>query len=98
MSAHPEQSGATPGPWQAECRCGDWLVISSDDKNAVLYPNSVRGAKAEAFCRVAAAAPELLAAAKRALNIFKAQGESVRAGAVTGALADAIAKATGEQS
>lgn len=39
------------------------------------------------------AAPDLLAAAKRAINVLKAQGESTRSGNVLGALAAAIAKA-----
>ena len=40
-----------------------------------------------------AASGDLLAAAKRALNTFKAQGESVRPGNVLGALEAAVAKA-----
>lgn len=43
-----------------------------------------------------AAAPDLLTAAKRALAIFKSQGESVRPHNVLGALDHAIRKATGE--
>lgn len=47
--------------------------------------------------RIAAAARELLGAAKRALNTLKAQGEGVRPGNVLGALEAAIAKATGDE-
>lgn len=43
--------------------------------------------------RLISAAPDLLKAAKRALAVLKAQGESVRPGNVLGALAEAIAKA-----
>jgi hypothetical protein len=50
----------------------------------------------EANARLISAAPDLLKASKRALNVFKAQGESVRPGSVLGALADAINKAEGQ--
>lgn len=55
-------------------------------------PDSPRGDAEE---RLRDAAPDLLRAAKRALNVFKAQGESVRPGSVLGALDAAIAKAEG---
>ena len=48
------------------------------------------------LARMSAAAPALLKAAQRALAVLKAQGESVRPGAVTGALDAAIRAATGE--
>lgn len=45
-----------------------------------------------------AAAGELYKAAQRALNVLKAQGESVRPGSVLGALDSALRKARGEAS
>jgi len=48
----------TRGPWLAECRVGDWLVISEADTYAVAYPNSPRGDQAEANARLIAAVPE----------------------------------------
>ncbi len=50
----------------------------------------------EANARLIAAAPELLAAARRALNVLKATGESVRPGNALGALDAAIAKASAQ--
>ena len=50
----------------------------------------------EANARLIAAAPELLAAARRALNVLKATGESVRPGNALGALEAAIAKASAQ--
>lgn len=52
----------TPGPWLAECRCGDWLVVSEFDTYAIAYPNPPRGAEIEANARLIAAAPEILEA------------------------------------
>src|SRR5690606_21727251 len=59
----------TPGPWEAECRSGDWVAISARDKNAVAWPNRPRGNEVEANVRLIAAAPELLEALQRLVEI-----------------------------
>lgn len=61
----------TPGPWEAECRSGDWVVISARDKNAVAWPNRPRGNEVEANVRLIAAAPELLEALQDAVEYLK---------------------------
>ena len=60
----------TPGPWEAECRSGDWVAISARDKNAVAWPNRPRGNEVEANVRLIAAAPELLEALIKLSNAY----------------------------
>lgn len=93
----------TPGPW-AVCTVAPnpyWFVgrsIGAANPNdgrricdlPVLASNDMNVANG----RLIAAAPELLYAAKRALNVLKAQGETPTKGNVLGALQFAIDKAT----
>jgi hypothetical protein len=97
----------TPGPWHVHD--GRYTEIFRPKRTVFAWPDGdpSYGPVAVAFCdfhtpeiaeanaRLIAAAPDLLAAAKRALNVFKSQGESVRPGNVLGALEAAIAKAEG---
>jgi len=83
----------TPGPLVA-------LRINDTAKPyAVINPRGPHGDEIvggyinEADAHLYAAAPDLLRAAKRALGVLKAQGESVRPGNALGALDAAIAKA-----
>lgn len=85
MTAH------TPGPWLAECKCGDWLVVSEADTSAIAYPNYPRGDQVEANVRLIAAAPELLAFITEWLS---RQGNDVNY--MTEKARAAIAKAKGE--
>lgn len=50
------------GPWLAECRVGDWLVVDEQDTYAVAYPNQCRGNEAKRICLLLAAAPDMLRA------------------------------------
>ena len=59
----------TPGPWQttkAGYRCGD-LVLPVSDARSICQVSTAH-AEHEANARLIAAAPELLAALKRAIN------------------------------
>jgi len=60
----------TPGLWEAECRSGDWVVISARDKKAVAWPNRPRGNEVEANMRLIAAAPDLLEALKGMIEVY----------------------------
>ena len=80
---------------------GRYIVTANEDgsvpfgsKVAATLSDGDHVASTLSLVSQANAAADLLAAAKRALNTFKAQGESVRPGNVLGALEAAIAKAT----
>jgi hypothetical protein len=94
------QFSHTPGPWVA---VGEWVEhpdsdipdICRCDPEAMDQEHLGRSYfEAAANARLIAAAPELLAAAQRALRVLKTQGESVRPSNVLGALEAAIQKAT----
>lgn len=75
---------------QAKGEDGKWLEI------AVLRGEEPYAAsKGVANARLIAAAPDLLSAARRALNVLRTQGESVRPGNVLGSLQAALTKAKG---
>lgn len=88
----------TPGPWSAERSplndSNVFMAVSAGDRGDVVYV-TLRQIEVEANAHLIAAAPELLAAARRALAVLKATGESVRSGNALGALDAAIAKAEG---
>lgn len=85
----------TPAPWRlVRCACGDPVCKRWGTSNGTFYQGI---GYEEADSHLVAAAPELYAAAKRALAVLKAQGESVRSGSVVGALDIALRKARGER-
>lgn len=61
--------------------------------SATVQANNGHKVDTAAIARQMVAAPDLLAAAKRALNVLKGQGESIRPSNVLGALDAAIRKA-----
>lgn len=89
----------TPGPWEPECRSGDWVVISARDKNAVAWPNRPRGNEVEANVRLIAAAPDLLEALQSIADCCNedhtARDYASRQAEIRGIARAAIAKATG---
>lgn len=99
----------TPGPWTARAFSsvvGCPITAQPDrTKNTInlagVYgsqhdSDAERRAEIEANARLIAAAPDLLSAARRALAVLRATGESVRPKNALGALHDAIVKASGE--
>ena len=77
-------------------------IVGDDGKGSTapicdvpFFPRRRDPGETQANLHLIAAAPDLLAAAKRALAVLKAQGESVRPGNALGSLAAAIAKADG---
>jgi hypothetical protein len=90
--AKQEQAKHTPGPWRYDYEhgyCGE--IIAADGTLLASFVDEPTTPNA----RLIASAPDLLAAAKRALNVLKAQGESIQPKNVLGALDSAIAKAEG---
>ena len=92
----------TPAPWTIQ-EYGDddtptLVVRKGDTENRICFmatPGSHGDpAMIEADAHLIAAAPDLLKAAQRALNVLRAQGESIRPNNVLGALNAAIEKAT----
>lgn len=83
----------TPAPWTAD----DQQIWTTGAVLAMTHWISgvIDTDEACANARLIAAAPDLLAAARRALNVLKATGESVRPGNALGVLDAAIQKATG---
>ena len=89
-----EKAKPTPGPWYIVTHNGRMTVkgpgaISLAD---IYHPPAGDGLT---NAHLIAAAPDLLAAARRALAVLRAQGESVRSGNVLGALDAAITRAEG---
>lgn len=82
----------TPGPWEAECRSGDWVVISARDKNAVAWPNRPRGNEVEANVRLIAAAPCMLDALQAIEDFISGKPDAIEPFGIVRA---AIEKATG---
>ncbi len=98
-----EQVKHTPGKWE---RSGTTVYALNDSgtNRMTIHVNGgfvgsgrerTSDGEVEAVARLAQASPDLYAAARRALAVLKAQGESVRPGSVLGALDAAIAKADG---
>ena len=95
---------ATPGAWHAsELQIGSYEsladgcdIFSTDGTNVALAFHKSDQSQAEtlANARLMAAAPALLAAAKRALTVLKTQGHSVQRGNVLDALEFAIGRTT----
>lgn len=86
----------TPGPWEPECRSGDWVVISARDKNAVAWPNRPRGNEVEANMRLIAAAPDLLQSCRGMLHALETDcRDTGKWDELMGEAVAAIAKATG---
>jgi hypothetical protein len=87
----------TLGPWTIRYGGGtEGFTIAGNGRSGIVcecYLPCGHDEFAPANARLIAAAPDLLAAAKRALNVLKAQGESVRPGNALGALSAAIDKA-----
>jgi hypothetical protein len=96
----------TPGEWKAEKgfegEPDRWCVVTSQGGYVIAtIHNGAPGDTLEteaANARVMAASEKLLAAARRALAVMKATGESVRPGNALGALDNAIRKAEGRAS
>lgn len=92
----------TSGPWELvpERTENDNFASSiygpAGDHDGILIARADQNGAFPADALLLAAAPELLAAAKRALAVLKATGESVRPGNALGALEAAIAKATAQ--
>lgn len=89
----------TPGPWTFSNGAFPRIMVKGGDSVAGVHRNGShagRFSEAEFIANgnLLAAAPDLLAAARRALAILKATGESVRPGNALGALEAAIAKAS----
>lgn len=99
----------TPGPWFFVERIDGYTQIEGDGCFQILdreneqqanvlctrQPWPEKQAEMIANARLIAAAPELLAAAKRALNVLLAMGETPNPKNALGALDAAIKKATG---
>lgn len=94
----------TPGPWKVvRDRGGHWGMVDVEGPGvggrmvvgflSASNADYHQGVRIVADANLIAAAPDLLKAAKRALSVLKATGESVRPGNALGALQDAIAKA-----
>jgi hypothetical protein len=89
----------TPGPWVVHFSRAQVDAFDGEDGQPLpvcklLWPTTERS-EAETYvnAKLIAASPDLLAACKRALAVFRAQGESTRRGNVLAALEDAISKA-----
>lgn len=95
----------TPGPWRVaspSLYAGSEINIDAGERGYIACCGHRGDEEAEAnalrIVRCVNAHDELVAAAKRALAVLKAQGESVRRGNVLDALENAIAKAGGTPS
>jgi hypothetical protein len=86
----------TPGKWHYhQYPDVKSASVTADGIGTIAQVKGRTSEEQAANARLIAAAPDLFAAARRALNVFKAQGESVRPGSVLGALDRAIAKVEG---
>lgn len=82
----------SPGPW-SEIE-GRRVIFSSSGAVCEVFAANLSTLEAEGNKALILAAPQLLAAAKRALAVLKAQGNAVTDSNVLGALDAAIKKAT----
>jgi hypothetical protein len=97
---HPSLNDGNPIPVKMQVVSGTRWYYPLDPTDATEYEWDRRDERWEIVspalaAPLIAAAPDLLAAAKRALNVLKAQGESVQPKNVLGALNAAINKAEG---
>jgi hypothetical protein len=88
----------TPGPWTCSSdRQGIWEIIHDGDRLAQVWRLTFADDfPAQANAHLMAAAPDLYAAARRALAVLKRQGENIIPRSVIEALDAAISKAEGK--